>query len=394
MYVSKDGLPVEPIHFDVPLRGDPRAEMARRLPKFVQPFLTWLTAKPAPGEAPVPRKPIRFVIEALSLVLGGVALSMAAQMVLRAHDPFFWALLGLGLLATTSGLGVFQVVIFHHCSHGTVFSTRERNRAVGRLISALLLFKHFDAYQREHMLHHNANKLFTDDDEFTDFVVGICDLTTRLDRRGLWLRLAKLLVSPVWHASFLFKRLRGSLRSQERLHNRVGAGFLLSVFAIGLSTHTLGMIAVAWLLPLTVLLQVATVFRILCEHRLPPAEVIAARGPNLVCQATAGVFAGAIPPQEGLTKGRALVAWTGWWANMLTWQVFVRLFVLVGDAPCHDFHHRRPGKRWTDYTHNRQLDLEAGSPGFPLNYTDSWGLLRAIDQNFAAMERAPADLLS
>ena len=394
MYVSKDGLPVEPLHLDIPFRNDPRAEMARRLPKFVQPFLTWLTAKPAPGEAPAPRKPIFFVIEALSLVLGGFALSMVRRFSLGAHDPFFWVVLGLGLLATTSGLGVFQVVIFHHCSHGTVFSTRERNRAVGRLISAPLLFKHFDAYQREHMLHHNANKLFTDDDEFTDFVVGICDLTTKLDRRGLWVRLATLLISPAWHARFLVKRLRGSLRSPERLHNLGGAGFLLAVVAIGLATNTLGLIAVAWLLPLTVLLHVATVFRILCEHRLPPAEVVAARGPNLVCQATAGVFAGAIPPRDGLAKGRALLAWTGWWAEMLTWQMFVRLFVLVGDAPCHDFHHRRPGKRWTDYAHNRQLDLDAGSPGFPLNYVDSWGLLRAIDQNFQAMERAPADLLS
>src|ERR1700733_9883851 len=105
MYVSKDGLPVEPIHFEIPLRNDPRAEMARRLPKLVQPFLTWLTAKPAPGEEPAPRKPIFFVIEALSLVLGGVALSMAAQIYLGAHEPLFWGLLGLGLLATTSGLG-------------------------------------------------------------------------------------------------------------------------------------------------------------------------------------------------------------------------------------------------------------------------------------------------
>src|ERR1700761_7667337 len=99
MCVSKDGLSVESIHFDVPLRNDPRAEMARRLPKFVQPFLTWLTAKPASGEEAAPKKPIRFVIEALSLTLGGVALSIAAQIFLRAHDPFFWAFLGLGLLA-------------------------------------------------------------------------------------------------------------------------------------------------------------------------------------------------------------------------------------------------------------------------------------------------------
>ena len=29
---------------------NPRAEMHHRLPGFLQPFLTWLTAKPAPGE--------------------------------------------------------------------------------------------------------------------------------------------------------------------------------------------------------------------------------------------------------------------------------------------------------------------------------------------------------
>ena len=30
--------------------ADPRTRMAARLPGYLQPFLTWLTAKPAPGE--------------------------------------------------------------------------------------------------------------------------------------------------------------------------------------------------------------------------------------------------------------------------------------------------------------------------------------------------------
>jgi len=372
----------------VSLMDDPRSEMAARLPRFLQPFLTWLTAKPAPGEASAPRAPVSFVLEAVLLVVAGTAVSAFAMAWLGPHGVAFWLALPAGLIATSSGLGLFQVVIFHHCSHGTVFSTRARNRTAGRLISALLLFKHFDAYQSEHMQHHSANVLFTDDDEFTGFVVGLCALRAATTRRALWRRLLWLLVSPLFHARFLCKRLLGSMASPDPLHNVLAMAFCGGLIALGLATHTLAIVVVAWFLPLTILLQIATVFRILCEHRLPAAEVIERRGRQLVCEATAGVFPGSAPPVNG-----GLAAWALWWANMLTVQLFVRLFVLVGDAPCHDFHHRRPGKKWTNYAHARQADMAAGCPGFPLNYADSWGLFKAIDQNFAAMERAPREVL-
>jgi fatty acid desaturase len=391
MYVSKESLLREPLPLPATSRDDPRTAMAMRLPGGLQPFLTWLTAKPAPGEAPAPRRPTSFLGEACGLTFGGAALSALAMAWLSPAHPALWALLFTGLLLTSSGLGLFQVVIFHHCSHGTVFSTRARNRTAGRLISAVLLFKHFDLYQKEHMLHHNANKLFTDDDEFTDFVVGICDLTTAMTRKQLWHKLLMLLASPGFHARFMLKRIKGGLGSYERAHNLIGIAFWGTLLDGGVWTHTLGLILVAWVLPVTVLLQIGTVFRILCEHRLPAADVIAARGPAFVCQATAGVFPGVEPPALHLASIEGFAAWTRWWAEMLTVQLFVRLFVLVGDAPCHDFHHRRPGKRWTDYTHARQSDADAGCPGFPLNYVDSWGLFRAIDENFAAMARAPTD---
>jgi hypothetical protein len=369
---------------------DPRGEMAARLPSSVQPFLTWLTAKPAPGEISARRTPISYVVEAILMVAGGCGLSAAAFALRGLEGMLFWAVLLAGLLATTSGLGLFQVVIFHHCSHCTVFSTRERNQLVGRLVSAILLFKHFDLYQREHMLHHNAKKLFTDEDEFTDFVVGLCDLRTSMSRAQLWRRLVAQLCSPWFHARFMVKRVRGSVFSKDRVHNLIGRGFWGMVLSAAVLTHTLLAVTVAWVLPVTVLLQIATVFRILCEHRLPSPEVIEKRGRDLVCEATAGVFPGARPPARHLPAALRLAAWGLWWGDMLLVQLVVRLFVLVGDAPCHDFHHRRPGKKWTGYTHARQSDLEAGCPGYPLNYVDTWGLFRAIDENFAAMARAPA----
>ena len=156
-------------------------------PAFVQPFLTWLTAKPAPGEAAPGRSATAFIMGALAWTFGGCLLSVV-PLVLTNPPLLAWLLLPLGLLATCCGLGLFQVVVFHHCSHGTVLKTRAANRRAGRLISALLLFKRFEDYQREHMMHHSPNKLLTEEDEFADFVLGMCGLEPGVPKRELWRR--------------------------------------------------------------------------------------------------------------------------------------------------------------------------------------------------------------
>jgi fatty acid desaturase len=393
MFISNQDLQLELQPFDPPARTDPRADMAVRLPAAVQPFLTWLTAKPAPCESPKARKPGFYVTAALAATLGGCALSAFVMLSLSIHTVLAWILLPIGLLATSSGLGLFQVVIFHHCSHGAVFKTQKRNRLAGRLISAILLFKFFDSYRHEHMVHHNPAKLFTLEDEFTDFIVNICHFSSALTRGRLWRELVILLVSPVFHGQFMVKRIRGSLMSKNRLHNLLGITFWTLLILGSLAAHVFLVVEVAWVLPVTVLLQIATVFRILCEHRVPAIEIIKAGGPALVSHGTAAVFAGAPLPAKGLALERAAAAWTLWWLNMLTVQLFVRIFVLVGDAPCHDFHHRRPARKWTNYIHARQSDQDTGCCDYPVNYFETWGLFRAIDENFKALAAAPAGLI-
>lgn len=371
-------------------RGDnPRVRMACRLPRWTQPFLTWLTAMPAPGEAAVERKASAYVAGALVWIAAG-SVASALPFLLAEPSLAAWALLPFGMIATCSGLGLLQVVVFHHCSHGTVFSTRGRNRTVGRLVSAILLFKRFDDYQREHMLHHSPNKLLTHEDEFADFVLELCGLEPGVPKRVLWRRVALNLVSPAFHARFLSKRVQCALLTGDRAHDAVGWAFWGAAFAAALATGTLTALFFAWVLPVTVLLQAATVFRILCEHRFPEPALIEARGKLFVCEATAGVFAGSAPPVESAKTPAGLLRWTAWWLEMLTVHLFVRVFVLVGDAPCHDFHHRRPAtRRWTDYIHARQQDAEAGSPGFPTGYSEYWGLFQALDGNLATLAATP-----
>lgn len=401
MFLSRDTFAAEaPALSRPPAHRNPREAMAARLPAAVQPFLTWLTAMPAPGETRADRPAAHFVAGALALVLGGMALG--AVPLLLAQPPLLtWLLLPLGLLLTSSGLGLFQVVIFHHCSHGTVFANRGRNRQVGRMVSAFLLFKRFDDYQREHMMHHSAKKLLTEEDEFADFVLGMCRLEPGLPKAELWRRVALITVSPAFHLRFLRRRIQASLFTGDAAHDWMGRAFWAGLIALALATGTVMELLLLWVLPVTVLLQVATIYRILCEHRFPDAHFIALRDKNFVCEATTGVFAGRPPPEARADSLRGLAQWAGWWLSMLTVQLFVRLFVLVGDAPCHDFHHRRPAtRRWTNYIHARQQDAEAGSPGFPQGYTECWGLYEAVDSNLATLaattpeaigrQRAPA----
>lgn len=363
--------------------------MAERLPGCFQPFLTWLTARPAPGESPRERSAVAYVYEALAFTIGGVVVGVLATML---ANPLAWvpAML-VSWLLTTCGLGLFQVVVFHHASHGTVFAARATNRQVGRLISAILLFKHFDAYQKEHMLHHSANKLLTEHDEFSEFVLGMCRLEAGLSKSVLWRRvLADVVLSPSFHLRFLTRRMRAALQSSDPWHNAVGAGAWVGMALAAASLGGVEAWVLAWVIPCTVLLQVATVARILCEHRFPEERLISARGREFVCEATAGVFPGSAPPAATLGSARGWTLWALWWADMLSVQLVVRLFVLVGDAPCHDFHHRRPATRkWTSYIYARQSDVDAGCPGYPVNYYENWGLFRALDDGLATLARTP-----
>lgn len=376
-----------------PVRADPRAEMAARLPKAVQPFLTWLTAKPAPGEPITRRSPYSYVAAAVILTIGGCVMSFLAMLNFPDFSLLSSILLPTGLVLTTSGLGLFQVVIFHHCAHNTVFRTQETNLLAGRMISALLLFKYFDAYKHEHLLHHSPKIQFTDQDEFSDFMVNMCGFPAGQSRRKLWLHLIGMLVSPSFHAKFLYRRIRGSLGSENWRHNALGITFWCALLIASAAYHWLMLVSITWVLPVSVLLQIATVFRILCEHRVPEPEILAAGGRTLVSQATSGVMPGAAVPSRDLPAYRSVAAWSLWWLNMLTVQLFVRVFVLVGDAPCHDFHHRRPGHGWTSYIQGRQSDMDAGSPGFPSNYLETWGLFRAVDANFALLAQASPSAL-
>lgn len=323
-----------------------------------------------------------FVGYAHSQVLAGLAMGILGY-------PHHVVLLLIAMLLVTAGLGLFQVVVFHHCSHLTVFRKREINIFVGRLISVILLFKHFDSYRHEHMLHHSHNKLLTDEDEFADFVFQTCQLKAGEPIGVLRMRVLLHIISPIFHGRFTYRRIRAAWGSTRRVDTAIGVAFWLATAAAAAVTGHTQAYLLLWVVPVTILLQIATVGRILCEHSFPDLDIIRVRGRDLSSHATGGVFAGSMPPAAPALTVSGLAQWLRWWVSMLVIQVPVRLVILVGDAPCHDFHHRKPAsRRWTSYIQARQSDREANTAS-KANYHDTWGLFHAIDATLISLSRLP-----
>ena len=74
-----------------------------------------------------------------------------------------------------------------------------------------------------------------------------------------------------------------------------------------------------------------------------------------------------------------------WWLRLFVIHLPSRMLVLVGDAPCHDYHHRRPkAKDWSNYIFARQKEVVSLPPGAP-PFTEVWGVAAAIDATFHSL---------
>jgi hypothetical protein len=384
--------PVEYAFGNIVSSPDPRAEMSNRLPRIIQPFLTWLTCVPAAGERSTTTSRNMTLVDAgIRLFLGGFISTLGVEQVDAATRI---ALLACGATIISSGMGIMQVVVFHYCAHGALFNQKSLNTVVGRAVSLILIFTDFDTYRSDHIQHHRAEKLITEEDEFSRFVVGVCRLQPGESKLRLWTRTLIALFSPFFHARFFLLRLKGCCLAGNPSRFLLFGLFWGGLIGCCIHLDIWMQFLLVWALPLIILLQIATIFRILCEHRFPGEDVLDKRGKLILCLATTGVFPGRPPPSHSARSFIGAIHWLIWWLDLVTIQLFSRVFVLVGDAPCHDFHHRRPASsHWPDAHHARQQDKANGCPGYPVNYIDVWGLFPAINRNLESLANAREDVL-
>ncbi len=354
------------------------------LPAIFQPFLTWLTAKPASNEAYRHRGRNYQIITTFLSIITGVAVSIF----LLKQSGYFLLLLPLSLIVTTSGLRKLQVVIFHNCVHGLVFDKTYKNLLFGEFISIVMMLKGYLSYKKEHLAHHSSKKLLTFEDDTIQFLFNFIGFTPGMKKSRLWMTLYGSLISPFCHLRGIFSRITVCLFSHSAIHNVIAISYWTILFYTITSQGLWGFFIVAWLLPLFVLNHISTTLRLIVEHKWPNQENMNARGKEFICLSTSAVFLGeAVPSISGSTI-KKLTAWSSWILKMIFVHLFSRVFVMVGDTPCHDFHHRRPStRRWYNYISERQLDEKNGCPGYPMNYSESWGLFTAINNNFECLSK-------
>lgn len=358
----------------------------RALPGFMQPFLSWLTAKPLHEDLDKvrPLKPFHHIVVSAGLIAGGALLAGIG------YSQASIALWLLGFVLATGGIKQMQVMICHNCAHDMVFESRETNMTVGRIISGVLMLKPFDSYKSEHALHHSSKTLLTDDDDTLSYLQSVVGLKPSDSIASMWTKLVSTALSPLAVLRSCWGRLKGTATAENR---RVAVLTLVFWAGLALLSAVLGhfdLFIVAWVIPIFAGYHISTTFRLAAEHTWPSVDVLERRGIDFICESTTGVFIGEelrIP--EGVGTVRRFAHISVWLIKMLAFHLFVRVFVMVGDTPCHDFHHRRPrSKDWPNYITARERDRLEGSKPFPTNYADNWGYINSVTTNFRNFQRA------
>lgn len=317
---------------------------------------------------------------------------------LTANSSNLW-LIGLlcGWILTTSGLRKLQVVILHHCAHINFSGHKKFDRYLGRLISILLIVRSFDSYKTDHIKHHQAKKLLTLEDETVRFLFLWLGLRPGMPKKQIWQKFYSRLVSIQFHLRFFFARVAACFLSDSPSHNAFSIGFWGLVLTFITFTHTWMVFLLVWIVPLTVFYQISVCFRLAAEHEWPLSEEVnQQRDKRFVCQSTKAIFLGEATPSSELPFLMKVLSWGQWWLRLIFIHLLSRLFVLQGDTPVHDVHHRHPGTDdWANALFVRQQELEAGCPRFPQSYQAHWGLLAAIDAVFYSLSlQAPMSELN
>lgn len=361
-------------------------ESMRVLPNFLQPLLTWLTGKPLRGSQPVWKlNPHWFLAAALLELVAGVSLSI----ILIHSSPIFWPLLLISWMNTVGGGRFLMVTIIHHCVHYNFSNSKAVSLWLTEVLSAVLLIQDFEGYRRDHVTIHHGKMMATLDDPDMVFLL-ILGFRPGMKREDLWKRLIKTLPSPRFHYLFLRARLAANFKTSGRYRIAMSIAIQGVVLAIVAATHTWIYWFVAWIFPLTFLYHISALLQFTSEHRWlrvrhsdEPARLALAR-------LTLGRFMGEPVPSDCLPVIRRCSAWISWYMRMIFLHLPCRIFVIAGDLPQHDWHHRHiRSKDWTFAAYARQRDLEANCPGWPETYTEVWGLLPAIDGVFRFLSNLP-----
>ncbi|WP_180929098.1 fatty acid desaturase [Streptomyces sp. AJS327] len=364
-------------------------ETMRGLPRFVQPYLTWVTGVPLEGgKQLIPWSPAKAGL--LGLFQMAVGITLGAFML----NPFTaWSVpvLVLSSMLTTGGMRRLDVVVVHQTLHRMFAKSAGANRVVGELITTFFWRMPYDENRKEHLLHHAYPCSLKDGDTLYLLSTGMRPGMTRSEFRRY---LLTALFSPKHHGRFFFGRVKSNFVGVHPRYRLV-----MSLVYLAATVTFLWLTGwwvewlVLWVLPVSVLFQACTYLYTMTEHRwwlFGNQERLPRDKRDLL---TFGRFCGEAAPDGSHTGFAKVGAWSRWTFRMLVVHSSYRMFVLVGDTVQHDLHHVMPACDWANSPWIRADDVG----NRPERYTEIWGSLadhlRAAGQVDDSRVGLPSDVV-
>jgi fatty acid desaturase len=358
-------------------------ESMRVLPSALQPVLTWLTCKPLPDEEPWKLTPLHHLAGAVLALVGGAALGIFAATL----SGLWLLLLPVGWLLIIHAVRKLRSVVVHQCAHSNFLPNQFLNDLLGETVSIITFTQNYAPYKREHIFGHHSTKHMTVEDPTVAFLLRMIGARAGMPAEELWSLLKKKIVSPAFHLKFLRIRLLSNFKEASLWHSLGMLFFWGSLLLVTAYTGAWLQFVLAWLLPMTIPLHMVECLRLSGKHVFPEQDA-EKRGRQELGSFTHGIFVGELTPAGDLPFFPRMLAWAGWWLRLLFYHLPSRMMVLAGDAPCHDYHHRRPkSKDWPNYIFARQSEVVSPPPNWP-PYTEVWGVAAAIDATFASLSAA------
>lgn len=339
-------------------------ETYRVFPVWSNGFWTWLTGAPLDGEQPrMTYGPWSFLILALLSYAGGITLAICGA---SNSGNWAWVCVALGWCFALSGSRRMVSTVVHQCIHGRFSGRRKRDQIIGELLTVLTFTQTAEAYRQEHFEQHHRYGVFSGkDDPAVQFLMRI-GFKQGLSVPMLWVRLLFNVVSPQFHLYFLTQRVRSNFVDAKPI--RMGAAYMhllvwcvvVAMGWIGLTSFVLGVIV-----PIVLLYQVSVMLEFISEHAwlVPVPSVAHARDVHL--SHSWARFCGSPTPSLKNAGSTIICAgqWFLWFVTHVIYHLPVRLLVLPGDLPQHDFHHRSPNTtEWPMAAYGRQRYLRDAAP--------------------------------
>lgn len=362
-----------------------------RFPRWTQPLWTRLTGKPLPNEQAwfTPHPALSLSMDVL-LAIG----TCAVHLYLLTSSRDWLRILGyvvapMAMVFLVRLLRKIQVVYGHHAIHETLFRRGSRmNGLVSKGLTIFVLAQNEIEYEQEHLDHHRRSVFTTRDDADASLLFNF-GIRPGRSVAELNHNLLSTLFSPVFHLWFLKSRVMSNLR-RPLIEQCLVVVWLVVLIVVMPACLGVNATAIALWLPLTALYQMSALLQFSTEHVW---LVGAAPGvqQGVYAERCHGRFCGeCVPGADGNVPSPRV--WLRWWCRTLFMHIPMRVGVLVGDLPAHDWHHLASAvghshRSWPDAIFERQRAIDSGNSA-GMEERELWGIENMIAHVFVHMSQA------